>query len=235
MVSAASYIGQRVLDAVVVYAEMLPSLDNFVSYGADVFKTRPDYRQKVLDIYETAMTHDNLGDSDRINGCKLVESVLLNLTGHIDDVRMRSSCHPTQLTDVALFPRKHIQNIIKVAIDHIDGGHTYSFKLANLIVLINTVYYNPTASLHLMENYKPGAARLFFDTWFKAINTEDKLPRVHDKKLSLLTLSKLLELDGATIPASLQEGWFGIVGGALVIFKSLPQAISSELFLFSEG
>lgn len=78
-----------------------------------------------------------------------------------------------------------------------------------------------------MENYKPGAARLFFDTWFAAINTESKLPRVHDKKLSLLALSKLLEVDGEMIPVSLREGWFGIVAGALVIFKSLPQAISS--------
>ena len=87
-----------------------------------------------------------------------------------------------------------------------------------------------------MENYKPGTARLFFDRWFAAINTEDKLPRVHDKKLSLLALSKLLEVDGAMIPTSLQEGWYGIVAGALVIFKSLPQAISSAFFwLFLGG
>lgn len=83
-----------------------------------------------------------------------------------------------------------------------------------------------------MENYKPGAARLFFDKWFAAINSEDKLPRVHDKKLSLLALSKLLEVDEAMIPASLRQGWLGIVGGALVIFKSLPQAISSAFGIF---
>lgn len=98
---------------------------------------------------------------------------------------------------------------------------------SNLLVLVNSVFYNPTASLHLMENYKPGTARLFFDTWFAAINTEDKLPRVHDKKLSLLALSKLLEIDGGMIPPSLVEGWYAILTGALVIFKSLPQAISS--------
>ncbi|KAG8214391.1 armadillo-type protein [Butyriboletus roseoflavus] len=194
-------------DAVDFLDEMLPSLDNFLSYGADVFKARPDYRQKVLDVYDTSMTNKNLGDSDRINGCKLAESILLNLAGHVDD---------------------HLQNIIKIAIDHIDGGNTYAFKLANLLVLINTVFYNPTAALHLMEAYKPGAARLFFDTWFAAINTEDKLPRVHDKKLSLLALSKLLEVDGELIPVSLREGWYGIVAGALVIFKSLPQAISKR-------
>jgi len=130
------------------------------------------------------------------------------------------------------FCYKHLQNIIKIAIDNIDGGNTYAFKLANLLVLINTVFYNPAAALHLMENYKPGAARLFFDKWFAAINSEDKLPRVHDKKLSLLALSKLLEVDEAMIPASLRQGWLGIVGGALVIFKSLPQAISSAFGIF---
>lgn len=84
-----------------------------------------------------------------------------------------------------------------------------------------------------MENYRPGAARLFFDRWFAAINTEEKLPRVHDKKLSLLALSRLMELDREVIPASLREGWYGIVGGALVIFKSLPQAISSASLHFN--
>lgn len=67
---------------------MLPSLDNFVSYGTDVFKSRPDYRQKVLDIYLTCMSAEQLGENDRVNGCKLAESILLNLRGHVDDVRI---------------------------------------------------------------------------------------------------------------------------------------------------
>lgn len=67
---------------------MLPSLDNFVSYGTDVFKSRPDYRQKVLDIYLTCMSSEQLGENDRVNGCKLAESILLNMRGHVDDVRI---------------------------------------------------------------------------------------------------------------------------------------------------
>lgn len=66
---------------------MLPSLDNFVSYGTEVFKARLDYRQMVLDIYKTAMDSPNLGENDRVNGCKLAESILLNLRGSFDDVR----------------------------------------------------------------------------------------------------------------------------------------------------
>jgi hypothetical protein len=65
---------------------MLPSLDNFVSYGTDVFRARTDYREKAIDIYTTALSSDRLGENDRINGCKLAESLLLNLRGHVDDV-----------------------------------------------------------------------------------------------------------------------------------------------------
>jgi len=69
-------------------SEMLPSLDNFVSFGTDAFKARADYRQMVLDIYTTCMASDQLGENDRVNGCKLAESILLNLRGHVDDVRI---------------------------------------------------------------------------------------------------------------------------------------------------
>jgi hypothetical protein len=71
--------------------EMLPSLDNFVSYGTDVFRARPDYREKAIDIYTTALSSEHLGENDRVNGCKLAESLLLNLRGHVDDV---SALHP---------------------------------------------------------------------------------------------------------------------------------------------
>ncbi len=66
--------------------EMLPSLDNFVSFGSDVIKARPDYKRMLVDIYTTSIANDQLGEHDRVNGSKLAESVLLNLRGNIDEV-----------------------------------------------------------------------------------------------------------------------------------------------------
>lgn len=66
--------------------EMIPTLDNFLSYGSDVFKSRADYRNMIVDIYTTVLTSDNLGENDFINGSKLADSILLNLRGHVDDV-----------------------------------------------------------------------------------------------------------------------------------------------------
>lgn len=197
-------------DAVDFLDEMLPSLDNFVSYGTDVLKARPDYRSKVLDMYRTAMTSPQLGDNDKINGCKLAESMLLNLHGHVDD---------------------QLQDMVVIAADHVDKGETASFRLANLEILVNAVLYNASAALHFMEAYKPGFSRTFFDRWFVAINSDNKLPRVHDKKLSILALCKLLEMEAGAIPEGLRDGWPGIVGGALNIFKALPQAVAKRKVL----
>ena len=66
--------------------EMLPVLDDVLSYSSDVFKQRADYRQLVFGIYVDAMTASEHGDDDRINACKLVKSILLNLRGAVYDV-----------------------------------------------------------------------------------------------------------------------------------------------------
>lgn len=68
------------------YLEMLPSLDNFVSFGSDVIKARADYKQTLFETYRLAMCSDQLGENDRVNGSKLAESMLLNLRGSLDDV-----------------------------------------------------------------------------------------------------------------------------------------------------
>ncbi|EGN93981.1 hypothetical protein SERLA73DRAFT_115471 [Serpula lacrymans var. lacrymans S7.3] len=194
-------------DAVDFLDEMLPTLDNFVSYGTDVFKSRADYRQKAIDIYRTSIVSTQLGENDRVNGCKLAESILLNLRGQVDE---------------------HLQEFITIALGCLDQGETASFRLANLEVLVNAVLYNASAALHLMETSKPGTSRIFFDNWFVAINSDSRLPRVHDKKLSILALCALMELDSSRIPEVLRDGWPGIVGGALKIFKDLPQAIEKR-------
>ncbi|KAJ7606560.1 armadillo-type protein [Mycena polygramma] len=200
-------------DAVDFLEEMLPSLDNFVSYGSDVIKTRPDYQRMLLDIYTTAITSEQLGENDRVNGCQLAESILLNLRGSVDDA---------------------LQSIIVTALSQLDKAETAALRLANLEVLINAVLYNPAAALHIMESTQPGMARKFFDAWFVAINDHSKMPRVHDKKLSIMALCALLEMAPGAVPETLKDGWAGIVGGVLKIFKDLPGAIEARKALQAE-
>ncbi|KAI0769096.1 ARM repeat-containing protein [Trametes elegans] len=194
-------------DAVDFLDEMLPSLDNFVSFGTEVFKARPDYRQMVLDIYQTSITSEHLGENDAVNGCKLAESMLLNLRGCIDDA---------------------LQPIITTALSLGKNVNTKALQIANLNVLVNAILYNPTATLHILEQAGPGTARKFFDEWFAAINAPARLPRVHDKKLSIVALCALMEVDPANVPESIQEGFHGIVSAALKLFQEYPKAVQAR-------
>jgi hypothetical protein len=119
-----------------------------------------------------------------------------------------------------------LQPIIVTALSQLDKAETAALRLANLEVLINAVLYNPAAALHIMETTQAGFARKFFDSWFAAINDHNKMPRVHDKKLSIMALCALLEMAPGAVPESLNDGWPGIVGGVLKIFKDLPEAIA---------
>ncbi|KAF5348096.1 hypothetical protein D9757_013748 [Collybiopsis confluens] len=165
-------------DAVDFLEEMLPSLDNFISYGAETIKQRADYKQMLLDIYTTSITSDHLGENDRINGCKLAELMLLNLRGHIDDA---------------------IQQIVTTTLDGMEAAALAPLKLSLLEIIGNCVLYNPSATLTIMENTRPGTAR-----------------------------SLTNELEPAMIPASLREGWPGLVAGALKIFRGLPKAVADR-------
>ena len=109
-----------------------------------------------------------------------------------------------------------------------DGIQTNSLRLANLEVLINAVLYNAPAALQLMETIRPGAARAFFDKWFAAVNADGALPRVHDKRLSIVALCALMEVYPAAIPQSVQEGFPGIVSGALKLFQEYPKVVQGK-------
>ncbi|KAF7298645.1 Importin N-terminal domain-containing protein [Mycena indigotica] len=193
-------------DAVDFLQEMLPSLDNFVSYGSDVIKARPEYQSMLVDIFTTSMSPGQPPEN-RLNGCKLAESILLNLRGSVDNA---------------------LQTMITVAFNQVDKFDTAALRLANLEVLVNAVLYNPAATLHIMETTHAGSARVFFDKWFDTVADHAKMPRVHDKKLAIVAMCALLEMTPEQVPDSVKEGWPGIVGGVLKIFKDLPGAITAR-------
>lgn len=189
-------------DAVDFLDEMLPALDNFISFGSDAFKARADYRHMMLDIYQTSLQSEQLGENDRINGCKIAESLLLNLRGHVDDI---------------------LAPIVNSTAENIDKAQTGALRLHMLEVLINAVLYAPAQTLQLLEQRGPGGASAFLQRWFGLIGGDkDRLPRVHDKKLSLAALCALMELEPSQTPDGLQ----GIVAAALRVFRGLPAALA---------
>ncbi|KAI7886446.1 ARM repeat-containing protein [Lichtheimia hyalospora FSU 10163] len=184
--------------------EMLPPLDNYISYGRDVFVSNEQIQHMVYDIIDTVMKSDRLGEHDRVCACKLMESVLLNCRGHVDNC---------------------IGPFLNLAFQYIFTGSmkTTEFRVHCLEVVINCLYYNPGLTLRLLEENQ--WTQGFFTLWF---NELEKFSRVHDKKLVIVALCALLELPADHIPASLQAGWSQVLTGVLNVFKSLPKAIENR-------
>lgn len=183
---------------------MLPPLDNYISYGQDVFIQNGQVQHMMFDIIDTVMKSDRTGEQDRICACKLMESVLLNCRGHVD---------------------MSIGHFLNLAFQYIFTGSmkTTEFKVHCIEVVINCLYYNPVITLNLLEenNWTQG----FFTLWF---NTLSKFSRVHDKKLVIVTISTLLELPMDMIPNSLRMGWSQLLTCIINVFQSLPKAMENR-------
>jgi hypothetical protein len=71
-------------------------------------------------------------------------------------------------------------------------------------------------------------AGTFLETWFAAIKAENGLPRVYDKRLTIIALSALMELEQPAIPEPLSKAWPLLVSGALKVFEGLPKAVAGK-------
>ncbi|GAA5795592.1 hypothetical protein HPULCUR_000953 [Helicostylum pulchrum] len=184
--------------------EMLPAFTNFVTYGNEVFIQNDQVKQMMFDIIDTVMKSDHLGENDRIQACRLMESILLNCRGSVD-------------VFVAPF--------LNLAFQYIFTGQmkTTEFKVHCIEVVVNCLYYNPALTLSILEENQ--WTQGFFTLW---LSTLDKFSRVHDKKLVIVTLCTLLSLPADKIPPSLLPGWPQLLTSVSHVFQSLPKAMENR-------
>lgn len=183
--------------------DMLPALDNFVTYGADVMIQNPTYADVLVSMVEDIFHDEKVGGMDRICGCKLAESTMLNLRGHID---------------------RHIPKYVSLAMEVISSNEVKvkSYRIYLMEMIINAIYYSPTLALRTLESN--GWTNKFFSSWFSNI---EGLTRVHDKKLSIVAISALLILRADEVPSSVQQGWPRLLQGVVRLFQTLPAAMKS--------
>ncbi|KAI9202660.1 armadillo-type protein [Polychytrium aggregatum] len=193
-------------DAVDYIQNMLPSLDNFISFGKEVFVQNKAYQHIIYDIIESVFVSAQAGETDRIYACQLIESLLLNLRGQVDQ-------YIPQFLDLAFRYLK----------DDTQAIRSHPFRIHCLEVVINCIFYNPTATLALLE--QAGLTTTFFTLWFKHL---EDFTRVHDKKLCISAICAIMDLPVESLPASVQSGYAQIVAVMVSIFDSLPAALEER-------
>jgi importin-7 len=196
-------------DGAELYLEdMLPALENFVSYGQDRLIQNPPYLQALAGMVRDIFNDPKVGGVDRICGCKLAEAIMLNLRGRPIDTYI-----PTfiSLAMEVLTNQSQKPSLVK------------AYKLHLIEMVINGLYYNPILALQVLESH--GWTNKFFSIWFGSI---DNFRRVHDKKLCIAAISALLTIRGDQVPQSVQTGWPRLLTGATYLFRTLPQAIKTR-------
>ena len=183
--------------------DMLPALDNFVSYGAEVLVQTPTYIEALVGMVSDIFHDERVGGMDRICGCKLAEAIMLNLQRNVDRFIP---------TFVELAMRMLSSNELKVK----------AYRIHLMEMVINAIYYNPVIALHVLESN--GWTNKFFSSWFSNI---ESFTRVHDKKLSIVAISSLLTLNANEVPTSVQQGWPRLLQGVVRLFQTLPAALKS--------
>ncbi|EEP76810.1 conserved hypothetical protein [Uncinocarpus reesii 1704] len=181
--------------------DMLPALDNYVTYGSAMLIQNPDYLAAIVSMVEDIFSDGKTGGVDRICACKLAEAIMLNLRGHVN---------------------QYIPVFINLAMPILanDEARTKSYRIHLMEMVINSIYYNPILALQVLES--SGWTNKFFSSWFSNI---DSFTRVHDKKLSIVAISALLTLRADDVPASVQPGWPRLLQGISRLFQTLPAAI----------
>ncbi|KAJ2547796.1 Nonsense-mediated mRNA decay protein 5, partial [Coemansia sp. RSA 1933] len=170
-------------DGIDFIEEMLPSLDNYVSYGTDVVASNSDVQARLFDIIETVMKSDRVGEADRVCACKLAEAIMLHGRGKVDGM---------------------IPGFISLAAAYLlvdDAIQTSSFRVYALEVILNALHYNPVITLNVLEQYK----------WTEGIfvlllQNSGKFTRVHDKKLFILGLTAVLSVPSKQLPGNMLGG-----------------------------
>ncbi|KAM3523812.1 hypothetical protein MY4038_008024 [Beauveria bassiana] len=185
--------------------DMLPALDNFVQYGAPQLATKPEYVRALYEMVSDMFSDPRQGGVERICACKLAEALMLSLRGSID---------------------QYMEGFISMAMNVLSAQpdvkpRTYKIYLVEMV--INSIHYNPLLSLQILE--AKGWTNRFFSLWFGSMSS---FSRVHDKKLCIVAISALLNLNHEQVPQSVSVGWPRLLQGITELFRTLPAALKNR-------
>ncbi|EFJ12043.1 hypothetical protein SELMODRAFT_158348 [Selaginella moellendorffii] len=177
--------------AVDYFENILVPLDNYISRSTEHFLTckSPDYQQSLFKALSMVMSDEKLDDSDIIAAPKLIESVLQNCKGRVDE---------------------WVEPYLKISLDRYGTTTKNGLKDLLIEVVANALYYNPALCLNVLQKLRLTTS--VFQSWFQMLYAVKRsgLPahfrREHDKKVCVLGLASVLSLPGSALPAELQSG-----------------------------
>lgn len=194
---------------------MFPSLDNYITYGAERVRTDVGYRNKMLEIFQIIMTNLSLGCSDRVNGFKIADCLLLVSRGGSAD-------------DGLPLIIEHAMNIVQRGVSTDDPVITKALLMHSIETILNTLHYDANLGIRILNDR--GWTGDFFNVWFANLGS---FVRAHDKKLGVLAICAILASSAQNDNGVLQSAP-QLILGALTLFEGFPAAVQRESFAVHE-
>ncbi|PRP84900.1 hypothetical protein PROFUN_07554 [Planoprotostelium fungivorum] len=148
--------------------DILNPLDNYISRSTETFLTAGPYLPMVSEMYKKLILNTDESESNCLDACKLIEAVILNCRGRVD---------------------QFIEPYCQIALARLVKAKKDNLRCLLIGIVVNSIYYNPAFTLDIMN--RNNWTQQFFTVWFQHI---PKLPRTHDKKLTILTLLSLMTM-----------------------------------------
>ncbi|KAG2439798.1 hypothetical protein HYH02_010433 [Chlamydomonas schloesseri] len=202
--------------AVDYWENILVPLDNFISRDTERFLTcaQPDYRASLFGMVRGALTGEGYGERDVVPAAKLLEVVLQNCRGRVDE---------------------WVGPYLQLALGKLNTATNRTLKDTLVLVVANALYYNAPLALSALAAL--GVTGQFFGAWFTAIFAVKKsgkprhFRRQHDKKVAALGLTSLLAVPDEALPAEVRAGLPQVQAGVMRLLIALKeqQAEAEEL------
>lgn len=177
--------------AIDFFENILVPLDNFISRSTEHFLSckQPDYQQSLFKLISHVFAEQNFEDGDIEPAPKLIEAVLQNCKGRVDE---------------------WVEPYLKITIGRLRRSQKSYLKDLLIEVVANALYYNTGLALGVLQ--KLGVTAEIFQMWFTLLHETKKsgqpvhFRREHDKKVCILGLLSLLPLPAELMPQEVLSG-----------------------------
>lgn len=199
--------------AIDFFENILVPLDNYISRSTEHFLSckEPDYQQSLFKIISRIFADRNFEDNDIEPAPKLIEAVLQNCKGRVDE---------------------WVEPYLKITVERLRRTQKSYLKDLLIEVVANALYYNPGLSLSILQRL--GVTAEVFQVWFNLLQETKKsgqpahFRREHDKKVCILGLLSLLPLPAEHLPQEVQVGLDQVFKAVIKLLMAYRQQLEES-------
>jgi len=155
-------------------------------------------------MYKRVLEDDKVPEQDAGEVCKLIEVVLQNCRARVD---------------------AYLPPIVVLAVNRLLVAKSSPFKVLLLEVIANALYYNAGLTLQIIE--QTNSTQAVFTLWLRMLFKSFK--RVHDKKITILGLSSIFDVNWQSLPTVVKAGFKQILQALVKLLNMIAEQKEKEI------